>query len=460
MKNLIKTILLVLITTVKLQAQSPYKIDTATGGYLLDNNANPVRNDKNWDVNNFKFIDEFNSQSNSESLWNYLMERPKYPQSVDSAANVIHYIIDDKDDGSNNSNYVSVGINSPECVPPFSVKNKKSHFYGTTSGLTSCLLRFKKENIQGWYYRFDTISCLNNSVGFRKQPYRADWFKYTSGYLQSKSNFKYGWFETRCRLKTPPPSSPDAYRGVGYNFWVYNSSSSRYNEIDIFENDMRKSLMTSNTHLNTNNGEAFGVGSWHNREDPNFGYVDCNDNPKPFYLDRDSIKMHEFHTYSLEWISNNITTFYDNERVMQYRFRDISSASPSLYNSMYVILGFGAPYFCNNPINMEDSTKKKQHLLRSTAIDSVDYEIDYVKVYKLICTNTTDVIQTNNTAYNFDNYTYGVKNNIIFGGTGCLAKVTNGMNVSLRAKTSLELKSGFEVEAGGEFYANICDCTP
>jgi hypothetical protein len=33
------------------------------------------------------------------------------------------------------------------------------------------------------------------------------------------------------------------------------------------------------------------------------------------------------------------------------------------------------------------------------------------------------------------------------------------MNVSLRAKNSIELLEGFEVEAGVEFYANICDCT-
>jgi hypothetical protein len=85
--------------------------------------------------------------------------------------------------------------------------------------------------------------------------------------------------------------------------------------------------------------------------------------------------------------------------------------------------------------------------------------IEFVKVYRLICTNTVDVIQATNTNYNFNNYSYGVKKNIAFGGTGCLAKVTNGMNISLRAKTSLELKSGFEVEAGGEFYANICECT-
>ena len=70
-----------------------------------------------------------------------------------------------------------------------------------------------------------------------------------------------------------------------------------------------------------------------------------------------------------------------------------------------------------------------------------------------------NIIQATNTNYNFNNYSYGVKKNIAFGGAGCLAKVTKGMNVSLRAKTSIDLKSGFEVEAGAEFYANICDCT-
>ena len=51
-------------------------------------------------------------------------------------------------------------------------------------------------------------------------------------------------------------------------------------------------------------------------------------------------------------------------------------------------------------------------------------------------------------------------NKQIFGVSSYTAKVTNGMNVSLRAKGSIELKEGFEVFAGGEFYANICECTP
>jgi hypothetical protein len=450
MKNAILIISIMTLLLAKTEAQSPYKIDTATGGYLLDNNANPVRNDKNWDVSNPKFIDEFDSQTNTENKWNYLMERPYVAQSDDSAT-FIYYIIDDKDDGSSNSSYISLGINSPECISPFSVKNKKSHFFGQTSGITSCILRMKKENIQGWYYRFDTISCLSNSVGFRKQLTRPDWFKYTSGHLQSKFSYKYGWFEIKCRIKSPQPVKLDSFNGFGFNFWLYNSNENNYSEIDIFETDMSRGLLTSNMHLNRNSGKDFGPGSFHNRFDPNADKYDCQG--VPFVFDK-YINMFKFHTVSCEWLTNNITTFHNNERASQYIFRDSTIASPIYYNSMYIIMGFGSPYFCKSPI-----IKNSNHVLKDSTYDQIDYEIDYVKVYRLICTNTVDVIQATNTNYNFNNYSYGVKNNIAFGGTGCLAKVTNGMNVSLRAKTSLELKSGFEVEAGAEFYANICDCT-
>ncbi len=440
MKNLIITMLLVFISFLKIQAQSPYKIDTLTGGYLLDGSGNPIRNDKNWDVTNLKFIDEFGSDSVSNTKWNYLSERPPFDQH-DSTSNTILYSINDKSDNDN----------SPECVAPYSVTNKKSHFYGQTSGITSCILRAKKENIQGWYYRFDTISCLSPDTGFRKQLTRPDWFKYTAGISISKNLFKYGWFEIKCRIKAPQLIKLDSFNGFGYNFWLYNSNEYNYSEIDIFETDMSRGLLTSNTHLNRTSGKDFGPGSYHNRFDPNADKYDCQG--VPFVFDK-YIDIFKFHTVSCEWLTNNITTFHNNERAMQYIFRDDAAASPIYYSPMYIIMGFGSPYFCKSAI-----IKNSNHVLKDSALDKIDYEIDYVKVYRLTCNNTVDVIQVTNTNYNFNNYSYGVKNNIAFGGTGCLAKVTNGMNVSLRAKTSLELKSGFEVEAGAEFYATICDCT-
>ena len=444
MKNKIQLLTILLLLFVNIKAQSPYKINPNTGGYLLDNSGQPVRSDKNWDVVNLKFVDEFGTESNSITKWNYYPNegRPFFEQN-DLGSSPLSFVINDLNDGDN----------SPECSSPYSVIGKKSHYYGTTSGITSCILRLKKENFQGFYNRFDTISCLSSNVGFRKQLTKPNWFKFTAGLLTSKTTYRLGWFELKCRLKTPEPTLSSYYDGIGYNFWLYNSSEAKYSEIDIFETDMSRSLMTSNTHLNTVNGSLKDPNYMQNRADPNSEF-DCYG--KQFMFDKE-VNMYNFHTFSLEWLNNNVTTYYDNERAMQYRFREKTGAEPSLFNSMYIILGFGTPYFCKNPIK---NVSNGMHELKDSVPAIVDYEIDYVKVYKLICTNTTDVIQSSNTTYNFNNYTYGVKNNIIFGGINCVAKITNGSNVSLRAKTSIELKAGFEVEAGAEFYANICDCTP
>jgi hypothetical protein len=134
---------------------------------------------------------------------------------------------------------------------------------------------------------------------------------------------------------------------------------------------------------------------------------------------------------------------------MQYRNRDNADASPKFYTPMNIIIGYGVPYFCKSPII------EATHQIKPTVPELVEYEIDYVKVYKLILDCSTTITQDNSTNYNFNNYVYGVKNNITFGGTGCTAKVTNGMNVSLRAVNGITLGEGFEVEAGGEFYANV-----
>jgi len=400
---------------------------------LLDNTGQPVRNDKNWDVVNLKFVDEFGTESNSITKWNYYPNegRPFFEQN-DLGISPLYFVINDLNDGDN----------SPECSPPYSVIGKKSHYYGTTSGITSCILRLKKENFQDFYNRFDTISCLSSNVGFRKQLTKPNWFKFTAGFLSSKTTYRYGWFELKCRLKTPAPSLASYYDGIGYNFWLFGWQNNMYSEIDIFETDMSRGLMTSNTHLNLIKNEPKGTGYFSNRGDPNLSDIDCNG--IPFYQDK-YIDMFNFKTFSLEWLNNNITTYYNNERVMQYRHKDNPNALPSSFSQMKIIAGFGANYFCRYANN--------------NTLQDIDYELDYIKVYKLICTDATDVIQSANTTYNFSTYSYGVKNNIIFGGTNCVAKVSNGSNVSLRAKTSIELKAGFEVEAGGEFYANICECT-
>ncbi len=441
------------------KAQSPYKIDTVTGSHLLDGSGNPVRNDKNWNVTILKLNSEFISNAlttgypNNMNYWAYLPENMRaknYDPSVTSFFQTHFSMVDGND-----------FINSPEDYPgPYSYSGYQSHFFNQTSGITSCVLRLEKvENFKGWYPVYPADAEYDNTKpdswpgvsGYQKKivPVEAtNQYRYTEGMLQSNQWFKYGWFEIKCRIKTPLPIPNPAnfnFTGIGYNFWLFGWKPNIYSEIDIFENDMSRGLMTSNTHINLQAPKYNVPGYYGNRSDPNLlGGLDCQGNK--FYQDR-HIDMFNFKTFSLEWLNNNITTYYNNDRVMQYRHKDNPDALPSSFSDMKIIVGFGANYFCKTA-EPENKTLEK-----------IDYEIDYIKVYRLICTDAVNVIQNANTIYDFNAYTYGVKNNIIFGGTNCQAKVTNGMNVSLRAKGSIELKEGFEVFPGGEFYAAICECT-
>lgn len=413
-------------------SQTPFKINTITGGYLFDNAGNPVRNDKNWDINALKLNTEFLSNTATLSQWNYLPKniRANPATSIDHPN---YYIIQDGNDF----------VNSPECNPPYSNVNKTSHYFTNNSNLTTCILRLADSKIggvpiSGWYCDYTNVSC-NINADYNK--IRVDnWFDFTSGYIESKEAFKYGYFETRCRIKNPPANGKD-YNGFGYNFWLYdNDNDNVYSEIDIFETDLSRGLMTSNIHLNLQQKQPFGVNTIHNRADPNKDFLDCDG--IPFYLDK-YIDMYSFHTFALEWLPNNITTYYDENRVMQYRFRDNPNYSPSYFKNMNIIMGFGAPYFCKN-------TKANPNWNSSLPID---YEIDYVKVYKLIDDSYTTINQSNNTNFDFNNYNYGVKNQITMGCSNCTAIVNNGMNVSLRAINDITLNEGFEVKLGAEFYA-------
>jgi len=61
-------------------------------------------------------------------------------------------------------------------------------------------------------------------------------FKYTTGMLYSKRTFRYGYFEIRFKLPSPP-AAPYSHQGFGPNFWLYGNKPpvNITSEIDIFE---------------------------------------------------------------------------------------------------------------------------------------------------------------------------------------------------------------------------------
>ena len=81
------------------------------------------------------------------------------------------------------------------------------------------------------------------------------------------------------------------------------------------------------------------------------------------------------------------------------------------------------------------------------------YEVDYIKVYKLVMDCSTDILQS---AFNYNTFDNKVKRSITVGGSSGV--VPNGDNITLRATQSITLNDGFEVPVGSEFYANNCNC--
>ena len=88
-------------------------------------------------------------------------------------------------------------------------------------------------------------------------------------------------------------------------------------------------------------------------------------------------------------------------------------------------------------------------------------EIDYVRYYKFACDDLTTKNEDASISLNYpiaelEDKVY--KSIAIGNACSSTPRVLNGMNVSLRAVDYVELLPGFEVEIGGEFYADAHDC--
>jgi hypothetical protein len=82
-----------------------------------------------------------------------------------------------------------------------------------------------------------------------------------------------------------------------------------------------------------------------------------------------------------------------------------------------------------------------------------DFEVDYLKVYKM-----TYQCSTVATITDFNTYVYGVKNRITVGNGTTLISVPAGQTVILRAVNNITIENNFEVPLGSEFEAINTPC--
>ncbi|MDR2972269.1 MAG: glycoside hydrolase family 16 protein [Bacteroidales bacterium] len=244
-------------------------------------------------------------------------------------------------------------------------------------------------------------------------------YQYTSGWVQSRVTYKYGYFEIYAKL---PGSS-----GYWPAFWLFASKKDTinndcwYNEIDIFE--IRGCDTTEVTH-----------GVWRG--------FDCSEDVIPIEFPHSACNYTtDYHWYGLEWNSTKITWYIDRKAVCQIAN---NMDGIGIQNPMLIIMNVALrppAWGC-----FSDST---------TIFPNYMY-VDQANVYQLKydCDSVVPNIP------DFSLFDYKVKKSITLNSSMYFGiKSTNRQPMaSLRATDYIELLPGFEAQSGVELYLDINPC--
>lgn len=204
-------------------------------------------------------------------------------------------------------------------------------------------------------------------------PHNDIYFKYTSGMVFSKLNFKFGKFEIRGKIPLIDGTWPA--------FWLYGNCAQ---EIDAFE--FINTSMTSDANFDSQNM----IMSYHKK---NYCGVEASGQcDNGFTRNVGQNLSDDFHIYSVEWNANKIVWKLDSVIMREvYRIWDISPPFPS--GPMF---GYAVPIKdCAeiNPLNTYTifntfpSENIKMNIILSTGVAydrgtyPKEFTIDYIKMY-------------------------------------------------------------------------------
>lgn len=245
---------------------------------------------------------------------------------------------------------------------------------------------------------------------------------YTKGGLYSKEAFKYGYFEISCKI---PEFTNSLYTGKGFSpcFWMWPHWENCYggavswSEIDFFEIDAEFNTHTCNVHYqDITMSSKWVLKPWDN-DIYNF-----------------NVNFSNFHKFSGEWTSKYINIYFDDKLVRTTNSEYVSKLIP-----MNIILGTATP------------AGNFQKDFVSNSLFPYKFEIDYVKIYHLKCSDKNIVVNE----INFNTYSYTVKKSITMSNATTIPK---GKDIFLRATDFIELKPGFEVPLGTTLFLATTPC--
>lgn len=264
---------------------------------------------------------------------------------------------------------------------------------------------------------------FENGVAYHTQEH----FEYTSGMLQTKTQFKYGLFEIKCRI----PSG----QGFWPAFWFFGNEG----EIDVFEfNGSEPDTHHITIHSWPMDGEhQYCPSSWIN----NSSFSD------------------DFHVFSLEWDEYRLVFRVDGiVKRIDYKYmdtnthfvEDCSHHSMQAYFQNSLFPEHAQSLFINLAISSNNSSTYGQAPNAQTPFPS-SLEVDYVRVYKRNNPNT----DTSICSFNDKESDYFTGRTISTIETDSCLNISEGEAKVFIACQSVVLQSGFAVEEGGCFSATI-----
>lgn len=418
--NKIIGLFVLLCISLNLYAQQPYKINPVNGLPLLDGSNNPIRCDLNYKLLP-SFSNEFAGINQTKADFNY---------GTNSNFDELSYIVLEHETLDNCSTGCPCD-NDDFFGNILSYGNKGNgdgigHEYRTNSGVNTVKLITKEYSpnfIRGWYK--DSTFCRVDKD-----------LSYTTGLLSSNKAFKYGYFESRFKVNRPPGVQST---GIGQCFWLFPINNPEnipnfvgqycYSEIDIAENQPNHGIHGFGAHVSQDdNGDCVS-------NPPRFITSECecgnckNGTSSIFHR---QVEQEEFHTYALEWTPMSLKFFYDNVFITTINTIGPNGKTPENFDPMAIIF------------DIEAASAIRKYHARCDYIDDLntifpfEFEIDYVRQYKLNLIECNLVLPILNTQSSFNTFVANpkVRKEIYLGDVncnGCNVLVSSGMNVSLRA---------------------------
>lgn len=260
-----------------------------------------------------------------------------------------------------------------------------------------------------------------------------EYYKQHYVHNEDERNFRYGYFEIRCKLPT--------HQGAFPAFWLQASCDTTgkkyYEEIDIFEYSWWITS-PSNPHINMpelGSKRRYTCGLYFN--DTDTSYREHSYARAYPILPNNSSDLENYHRFSCEWMPDHVIWYFDDIVMNEYYKMDSIPHRPLYLNTNYAIDIY---YDHGNDVWLGPS----------------EMVIDYIKVYQLEWDCNTD--ETITSQSDLDNFDFAVKKSISI--TSIVEEPTVGSNdkTTFRVTDSFMVTGPFQVEGGAEFTVIMQNC--